>query len=326
MADPRINLKNRFLAAGLAFLVPGAGHLYQGRRFKAALYFVGILGLFTWGMAMAEGKAVYFRWPEIEERLTARKGKERTIGYLSQVMVGLPSLTAVMQWYRYSQVPEHSNAENVLAELPMEAAFQGYVKISSPQETWEGTVTGQLQLRVEAEGRPFGPEVRGSLTGIRDSDGQRVEFDLAGPIEISPRMSASSNVTFRLDAKNRPKEYSSSRRYVNARVVTPRKQFDSPIGQIEGTIPRGFWNWYQVPMEDDAMQELNRRLGSRGYEIALLFTWVAGLLNLLAIWDAYEGPAYGYGDEVDQPEGVPAEALPTTTTTAAMTPVSAANA
>ena len=97
--------------------------------------------------------------------------------------------------------------------------------------------------------------------------------------------------------KSRPKEYNSSRRLLHCRIVVPR-------GEIEGTIPRSFTDWYQVPLEEDAIQEMNRRLGRR-YEIALLFTWVAGLLNLLAIWDAYEGPAYGYGDEVDQPAEQP---------------------
>ena len=31
--------------------------------------------------------------------------------------------------------------------------------------------------------------------------------------------------------------------------------------------------------------------------MASVFTWIAGLLNLLVIWDAVDGPAYGYGDE-----------------------------
>ena len=31
--------------------------------------------------------------------------------------------------------------------------------------------------------------------------------------------------------------------------------------------------------------------------MAMVFTWIAGLLNILAIWDAVEGPAFGYGDE-----------------------------
>ena len=116
-----------------------------------------------------------------------------------------------------------------------------------------------------------------------------------------------SDIPHELDGQNRSKEFSSSRRYVRCRIVIPHGDSDLPVGEIEGTIPRAFQDWYQVPLEDEAVQELNRGLGRR-YEIALLFTWVAGLLNLLAIWDAYEGPAYGYGDEVDQPNGQPAPA------------------
>ena len=41
--DCEINLKNRYFAAVLAFLVPGAGHYYQGRRNKAYLFAVCIL-------------------------------------------------------------------------------------------------------------------------------------------------------------------------------------------------------------------------------------------------------------------------------------------
>jgi hypothetical protein len=37
------------------------------------------------------------------------------------------------------------------------------------------------------------------------------------------------------------------------------------------------------------------------FELALVFTWIAGLLNILAVWDALEGPAYGYGDEEPEP-------------------------
>ncbi|MFN9825440.1 MAG: hypothetical protein ACK58J_14935, partial [Planctomyces sp.] len=38
------------------------------------------------------------------------------------------------------------------------------------------------------------------------------------------------------------------------------------------------------------------------YDVAAVLTWIAGLLNLMAIWDAAQGPAYGYGDE-DRGEG-----------------------
>lgn len=305
MADPRLNLKNPNLAAVLAFLIPGAGHWYQGRFFKATIYSICILSTFFWGQAMAEWKGVYFRWQDLEGR-TRFRTKDRTIGYLSQVLVGLPSLPALIQWQRYSSGNDAENRDFSKLDGPIDAAFRGYAKSDAPNDPFEGAVEGQIQLSMdEAGGRGFGPEVRGHFRGRLQNDPEHeVEFDLAGPPTIAPKILGDGNVTINIDGQNRPKEYSSSRRYIRCRIVVPRGEFEAPVGELEGTIPRAFTDWYQVPLEEDAIQEMNRRLGRR-YEIALLFTWVAGLLNLLAIWDAYEGPAYGYGDEVDQPEGQP---------------------
>ena len=52
MPSSKVDLKNRWLAAVLAFLFPGAGHLYQGRNFKAAIYSIGVIGLFAWGLGL----------------------------------------------------------------------------------------------------------------------------------------------------------------------------------------------------------------------------------------------------------------------------------
>lgn len=310
MADPRLNLKNPRLAAVLAFLIPGAGHWYQGRHFKAAIYSTCILGTFFWGQAMAEWKGVYFRWQDLEGKDRFRT-RDRTIGYLSQVLVGLPSLPALIQWQRYSTNDAHARDFSKL-DGPIDAPFEGYAKHEAADDSWEGRIAGRLQLKMEESGpRGFGPEVRGHFRGIvrvetpgAAATESEKEFDLADPITIAPRVLGSGNVTITLDGQSRAKDYSSSRRAVRARIISARGEFDAPIGEVEGTIPRAFKDWYQVPLEEDAVQEMNRRLGRR-YEIALLFTWVAGLLNLLAIWDAYEGPAYGYGDEVDQPAGQP---------------------
>jgi len=322
MADPRINLKDCRLAAVLAFLIPGAGHWYQRRYFKATIYSVCILGTFFWGQAMADWKGVFFRWQELEGNRF--RTPDRTIGYLSQVLVGLPSLPALVQWQRYAAADE-ARATSQLG-LPFDTRFQGYAKVVDPGDSWEGPVTGQLQLsKDESGGQGFGIPVTGHFRGRLEGDTPRdVEFDLGGSISIgrrigqqtiAPRILGSSEITRTLDGQNRPREYSSSQRYLNCQIVVPRDQFVAPVGEIEGTIPRAFSDWYQVPLEDDAVQELNRQLGGRGYEIALLFTWVAGLLNLLAIWDAYEGPAYGYGDEVDQPEGQSKSTSPPITAT-----------
>ena len=61
MADPRIRFKEPWLAGILAWLIPGAGHFYQGRHFKAAIFFFCILGTFMYGLAMADWQGVYFQ-------------------------------------------------------------------------------------------------------------------------------------------------------------------------------------------------------------------------------------------------------------------------
>ena len=100
-AEAAIDLKDPGLAALLAWLIPGLGHWYQGRRAKAVLYFVCIMGLFGYGVYLGSsnqkcfgdrgtigyGRAVYFSWRDGDHRLN----------YLAQVGVGLPALPALVQ-------------------------------------------------------------------------------------------------------------------------------------------------------------------------------------------------------------------------------------
>ena len=62
MRDSRINFRSRELAAMLAFLVPGAGHFYQGRNLKAGIFFCGILSLFFGGMILGDGNLSIAKW------------------------------------------------------------------------------------------------------------------------------------------------------------------------------------------------------------------------------------------------------------------------
>jgi hypothetical protein len=82
-----IDLKDPFLAAFLAWLIPGAGHWYQGRRHKAVLFLVWILGTFVFGLYLGEGRVVYASWRDNDHRLP----------YLCQVGVGLPAMPALIQ-------------------------------------------------------------------------------------------------------------------------------------------------------------------------------------------------------------------------------------
>ena len=97
--DEQIDLKDPVLAGFLAWLVPGLGHWYQGRRAKAVLYFVCIMGLFAYGVYLSSsnqkcgsgtigyGRAVYF----------SRRPGDLRLYYGCQVGVGLPALPALIQ-------------------------------------------------------------------------------------------------------------------------------------------------------------------------------------------------------------------------------------
>lgn len=85
-----IDLKNHYLAALLTWLVPGLGQWYQGRRSKAVLFCVCILGTFLYGMYLGEGRVVYASWRDEDPKLR----------FPCQLCVGLPSLPALIQAVR----------------------------------------------------------------------------------------------------------------------------------------------------------------------------------------------------------------------------------
>jgi len=83
-----VDLRQPGWAALLAWLWPGAGHLYQGRYAKAVLFMVCILGTFFFGLTLGGGQCVYasidkndFRWQ-----------------YICQLGVGAPALPALVQY------------------------------------------------------------------------------------------------------------------------------------------------------------------------------------------------------------------------------------
>lgn len=94
--EETVHLKDPALAAFLAWLIPGLGHLYQGRVAKAGLFFVCIMGTFLYGVCLGGshelgwGRTVYVEWGKPFARLP----------YLCQVGVGLPALPALVQAYR----------------------------------------------------------------------------------------------------------------------------------------------------------------------------------------------------------------------------------
>lgn len=87
-----LNLYNRFLAAALAWLVPGAGHYYQRRTFKAAIFFTAITTCFVIGLIASGGRCVYASWNKTERRWQ----------FGLQAGIGLPAIPAAIQAWRKS--------------------------------------------------------------------------------------------------------------------------------------------------------------------------------------------------------------------------------
>ncbi|MCA8998644.1 MAG: hypothetical protein KDA80_16710 [Planctomycetaceae bacterium] len=267
MRDPRIQLKNPILAGVLAWLLPGAGHFYQQRYFKAGVYFVCILGLFLTGMAMAEWKAV-----QPPPKAGPGKTKLKMAKYGAQLAVGLPAMYGLIQRERYS------SKDNQLVQQIDEtivAPFEGRTQFHDDDGVYEGDLAGEITLKpVDLE---FG--------------GQAISGQFEGTLNDEPiTLQLSTNVEL-----DRPIE-ADDRRSIWAGLVREKNGQQIQMGHLQGSIPRGFLDWFQVPVDDQEEQELHRRLGKK-HEVAMVFTWIAGLLNILAIWDAVEGPAFGYGDE-----------------------------
>ena len=93
-----IELRHRGVAALLAWLVPGAGHLYQGRNAKGLLFGVCILGTFFYGLLLGKGQVVYASW---EPRPGARALTNLFQPFVCQLGVGLPALPAVIEGMRF---------------------------------------------------------------------------------------------------------------------------------------------------------------------------------------------------------------------------------
>ncbi len=86
-AAEHIELRDPALAAFLAWLWPGAGHIYQRRYAKGALFMSCILITFFYGLALADGRSVYAAWRIDHKRYP----------YLCQVATGLPALPALIE-------------------------------------------------------------------------------------------------------------------------------------------------------------------------------------------------------------------------------------
>ena len=111
-ADESVDLKDPALAAFLAWLIPGLGHLYQRRYAKSALFFICIMGLFVYGLYLGGssklgwGRVVYVSWRTANYSYSDNQHgnswqiKDNRLPYLCQIGIGLPAMPALVQAHR----------------------------------------------------------------------------------------------------------------------------------------------------------------------------------------------------------------------------------
>ena len=264
MPDPQpppVNLRNPVAAAALALLLPGLGHFYQRRFLKSAIFFVGIMGLFGWGMATASGHGVYVR-----PAFGPQASKKEFIGYVAQAGVGVATWPAVVQTRRFKS-PENSPARSM--QQPLRGEFEGAVQADVGGVEVEASVTGTLDLEPAADNFN-GATLAGTFTGRTDG-GEPLELRVGDRVAVDPPVAASRMRTVRADVLD-----------ANGRSV----------GFLDGAVERPLWDWYAVPPAGDDERLINEQHGTR-YDLAYILVMIAGLLNFLAVYDAYEGPALG---------------------------------
>jgi hypothetical protein len=142
MNERTVTLREPWIAAILAWMLPGLGHWYQGRTGKAILYAVCILGLYLAGMWIGEGRIVYWRWVN-----PFNNPEKFCIYYIGQFFVGLPSLPALIQGtLRYF---DHDPILwGIMAEPPQTVINGLLARIGKPVEigTIYTTVAGLLNI------------------------------------------------------------------------------------------------------------------------------------------------------------------------------------
>lgn len=302
MAAQRIDLKNPLLAAGLAWLIPGLGHAYQGRWFKAILYSVCIWSTWFCGWALGDGKVVYYNRDMKRGRWTA--------GYAAQIMVGAAALPAMLQTNRASPGGKPEDRSQIELQGPLNGTFDGMLAGVSFTDGRKAffRVTGQIEMQ-PSDDDTFRRSVTGKFEGVVHAadendagvpDGSKVNVSINYLESLEPEVFPSPHRALKCQVKG---------------LIEGAKGGDFSA-DLRGKVlnVRSLWNRYAAPLDAEGLEAAHGDLG-KYFEIALVYTWIAGLLNLLAVWDAFEGPAYGYGDEDPatgkKPEGAPATPMST---------------
>lgn len=180
-----IELRSRPLAAILAWLVPGAGHFYQGRRAKGTLYLICLISLWFAGFWIGGAHVVY----------ASRHPGDHRWHYYAQLGAGLVALPALFQtrhinrfetfdrgfavtdreykplWGGFMSPPRRPVSEENADEVSAWYALYG---AGYEMGTWYTMIAGLLNILViyDAFSGPLGIPISGRKAGRLGSEGE----------------------------------------------------------------------------------------------------------------------------------------------------------
>jgi hypothetical protein len=109
VAEARARGRHPELAAILAFLVPGLGHLYLGKTVKGVFALVFLCGLFGWGVKVSAGECV-----------SLDKQNGHPYAFFAQLPAGLPTGLALLHTHQY----EVKQKLGIEADRPTEPDYE----------------------------------------------------------------------------------------------------------------------------------------------------------------------------------------------------------
>jgi len=180
--DQLVDLRNRPLAALLAWLIPGAGHFYQRRHAKGAIYFFSIVLTWIIGFSLGGYHVVYASWQNGDKRWH----------YALQAGMGAAALPALIQsnhmnkftssrngwmqdgykphWGGFMAPPYRPVADDATDEV---SAWYARYGAGYEMGTWFTMIAGLLNILViyDAYAGPLGIPISGRR---KESDSEKV--------------------------------------------------------------------------------------------------------------------------------------------------------
>lgn len=176
-----VDLRNRPLAAFFAWLVPGAGHFYQGRYTKGGIFFVCILSAWILGFALGGGHVVYASWQPGDKRWH----------YLLQAGAGAVAMPALVQGNLMKKATRNGRTDNeyepywggfmappfrpvIESEADEVSAWYAEKGAGYEMGTWYTVIAGLLNILViyDAYGGPLAVPISGRRKGEEEESSE----------------------------------------------------------------------------------------------------------------------------------------------------------